>query len=326
MIVIGGGPAGLANAVYGASEGLRMVIVECQATGGQAGTSSMIENYLGFPAGVTGADLAQRATTQARRFGTEVLTGQEVVGFRREDPYRVVMLADGTELTGYCVVITTGMSARTLEAPGLAPLQGVGVYYGAAMSEAARYRARDVCVVGGANSAGQAALFFARYARRVYMLVRAADLLPAMSQYLVDRIRAAPNIELVPGVEVDAVQGERELTGVEVRRPGPVSGASFPSPRCSSSSASSPMPTPSPTSSSGTSSGSLLTGADLPQEHGRPRGGPSRGNPTPSRPTSPGSSPPVTSAPEPTVESRPRWAKGPPRSTRCTATSAPSDP
>ncbi len=182
VIVIGGGPAGLANAVYAASEGLRTVLVESHAAGGQAGTSSLIENYLGFPAGVTGADLAQRATAQARRFGAELLTGQEVVALRREDPYRVVVLADGTELTAYCVVITTGMSARTLDVPGLEPLQGVGVYYGAAMTEAARYRDREICVVGGANSAGQGALFFSRYARRVTMLIRAADLQPTMSQ------------------------------------------------------------------------------------------------------------------------------------------------
>src|SRR5687768_9825285 len=135
VIVIGGGPAGLATAVYAASAGLRTVLVESHAAGGQAGTSSLIENYLGFPSGVTGADLAQRATAQARRFGAELLTGQEVVGLRREDPYRVVVLADGSELTAYSVVITTGMSARTLEARGVEELQGVGVYYGAAMTE-----------------------------------------------------------------------------------------------------------------------------------------------------------------------------------------------
>jgi thioredoxin reductase (NADPH) len=207
VIVIGGGPAGLANAVYAASEGLRTVLVESAATGGQAGTSSLIENYLGFPGGVTGADLAHRATAQARRFGAELLTGQEAVSLRREDPYRVVVLADGTELTAYTVVITTGMSARTLNVPGVDSLQGVGVYYGAAMTEAARYRDKDVCVVGGANSAGQGALFFSRYARRVTILVRAPDLLPLMSQYLVDRIRATKNIEVLNGVEVESVHG-----------------------------------------------------------------------------------------------------------------------
>ena len=158
VIVIGGGPAGLANAVYAASEGLSTVLVESHAAGGQAGTSSMIENYLGFPGGVTGEDLALRAKMQAERFGTELLLGQEVVSLRREDPYRVVVLADGTELAAYCVVISTGMSARALDCPGSERLHGAGVYYGAAMTEAARCRDKDICIVGGANSAGQGAL------------------------------------------------------------------------------------------------------------------------------------------------------------------------
>lgn len=216
VVVIGGGPAGLANAVYAASEGLRTVLVESHSAGGQAGTSSLIENYLGFPAGVTGADLAQRATAQARRFGAELLTGQEVASIRREDPYRVVVLADGTELTAFCVVITTGMSARMLDIPGLEELYGVGVYYGAAMTEAARYKERDVCIVGGANSAGQGALFFSRYARRVSILVRASDLESAMSQYLVDRIRATENIDVLTGVQVRSVEGVGSLKSVTV--------------------------------------------------------------------------------------------------------------
>jgi thioredoxin reductase (NADPH) len=234
----------------------------------------MIENYLGFPAGVTGADLAQRATAQARRFGAEVLAGQQVVAVRREDPYRVVVLGDGTELTAYCVVITTGMSARTLDVPGLVPLQGVGVYYGAAMSEAARYRARDICIVGGANSAGQAALFLARYARRVYMLVRADDLLPAMSQYLVDRIRAAPNIEVVPGVEVDAVEGERELTSVTVKSPKTGDRRTIPAAAMFIFIGVRPHSEAFADVLERDSAGFLLTGTDLPQEHGRPRGWP----------------------------------------------------
>lgn len=216
VVVVGGGPAGLANAVYAASEGLRTVIVEGQAAGGQAGTSSMIENYLGFPAGVTGADLAQRASAQARRFGAEILTGQEVVGLRREDPYRVVTLADGTELTTYTVVITTGMSARRLPTPGLEAFHGVGVYYGAAMTEAARYKGRDICVIGGANSAGQGALFFSRYARRVSIILRAPDLSPMMSQYLVDRIRATPNIDVITEAEVSAVVGGASLAAISL--------------------------------------------------------------------------------------------------------------
>ncbi|HXV17759.1 MAG TPA: FAD-dependent oxidoreductase, partial [Gemmatimonadaceae bacterium] len=187
VIVIGGGPAGLANAVYAASEGLKTVLIESQATGGQAGTSSLIENYLGFPSGVTGSDLAQRATIQARRFGAELLTGQEVTALRCNGPYRVLVLTDGTELSAYCVVITTGMTARMLDVPGIEAYHGVGVYYGAAMSEAARYKDQDVCIVGGANSAGQAALFLSRYARKVTMLIR-SGLKDTMSQYLIDRI------------------------------------------------------------------------------------------------------------------------------------------
>ena len=272
VIVIGGGPAGLANAVYAASEGLRTVLVESHAPGGQAGTSSLIENYLGFPAGVTGADLAQRATAQARRFGAELLTAQTVVGLRREDPYRVVVLADGTELTAFCVVIATGMSARVLDIPGLAPLQGVGVYYGAAMTEAARFRGRDVCVVGGANSAGQGALFFSRYARRVYMLVRASTMEATMSRYLIDRIHAAPNIEVVCGVEVNAVEGEGSLDAVVVRAA--ASGAL----RTIPSSAMFIFIGVRPHTDAFTKllecdeGGFLITGADLPREHGRPRG------------------------------------------------------
>jgi thioredoxin reductase (NADPH) len=274
VIVIGGGPAGLATAVYAASEGLHAVLVESHAPGGQAGTSSLIENYLGFPAGVTGADLAQRATAQARRFGAELLTGQEVVALRREDPYRVVVLADGTELTAYCVVITTGMSARTLDIPGIAPLQGVGVYYGAAMTEAARYRDKDICIVGGANSAGQGALFFSRYARRVTMLVRAPDLQAMMSRYLIDRIASAPNIDVITGVEAERVNGEGSLESVVVKavdtgelRTIPVSAMFIfigvqPHADCFAGAL------------ERDEAGFVITGTDLPQEYGRPRGWP----------------------------------------------------
>lgn len=271
LIVIGGGPAGLANAVYGASEGLRIVLVESIATGGQAGTSSMIENYLGFPAGVTGADLAQRATAQAKRFGAEVLA-QEAVALRREDPYRVVVLADGTELTGYCVVITTGMSARTLDVPGLAKLLGIGVYYGAAMSEAARCRGKDVCIVGGANSAGQGALFFSRYARKVHLIVRADDLLPAMSSYLVDRIRSTPNIEVLTQAEVEAVTGERSLETVTVKRPKTGETRTIPATGLFIFIGTRPHTEAFADVLERDSGGFLLTGSDLPIEHERPRG------------------------------------------------------
>ncbi len=217
LVVIGGGPAGLANALYGASEGLHTLLVEQNAPGGQAGTSSRIENYLGFPNGVTGADLAQRAVSQARRFGVELLTAQEVTGLRREDPYRIITLADGSEISAYAVVITTGMAVRRLEAPGIEPLLGIGVYYGAAMTEAATYRGQEMCVVGGANSAGQGALFFSRYASRVTMLVRAPSLSPGMSQYLVDRITSTQNIDVINGVEVQEVTGTDGVNTVVIR-------------------------------------------------------------------------------------------------------------
>jgi thioredoxin reductase (NADPH) len=217
VVIVGGGPAGLASAVYGASEGLKTLIIEQAAPGGQAGTSSRIENYLGFPAGVSGADLARRASAQARRFGAELLSAQQVVTLRREDPYRVVGLANGTEVSCYALVMAQGVSVRQLDVPGIAPLTGCGVFYGAAMTEAATYRGRPVVVVGGANSAGQGALFFSRYASRVTMLVRADSLAMGMSQYLIERIEAAPNIEVLTGAAVAAVHGSDHLESVEVR-------------------------------------------------------------------------------------------------------------
>lgn len=274
VIIIGGGPAGLANAVYAASEGLRAVLVESHATGGQAGTSSLIENYLGFPAGVTGADLAQRATAQARRFGAELLSGQQVVALRREDPYRVVVLADGTELTAYCVVIATGMSARTLDIPGAAPLQGIGVYYGAAMTEAARYRDKDVCVVGGANSAGQGALFLSRSASRVTMLVRAPDLQSSMSSYLIDRIRTAQNIEVVHGAVVESVHGEGAMESVAVKLADSGARRTIPAAALFIFIGVRPHTEAFAGVLERDEAGFVLTGADLPQEHGRPRGWP----------------------------------------------------
>jgi len=272
VIVVGGGPAGLANAVYAASEGLRTVLVESQAAGGQAGTSSMIENYLGFPAGVTGADLAQRATMQAKKFGAELLTGQEVVGLRREDPYRIVVLGDGTELSAYTVVITTGMSARTLDAPGVEQLNGRGVYYGAAMTEAARVRDREITVVGGANSAGQGALFFSRYASRVTMLIRANDLLPMMSHYLADRIRATPNIDVVCSVEVACVNGDGSLHSVVVKSVTTGAERVIPSVAMFVFIGVKPHTDAFAGVVERDEQGFIITGADLPKEHGRPRG------------------------------------------------------
>lgn len=216
LIVIGGGPAGLAAAVYGASEGLRTILVERSAPGGQAGTSSNIENYLGFPGGVSGADLARRAATQAKRFGAEIISAQEAVQLKREDPYRKVVLSDGSELTGYAVLIAPGMEVRRLETAGLNELIGAGVYYGAALTEAATYRGQDVCVVGGANSAGQGALFFSRHARKVTVLVRGPDLGGGMSRYLVDRLTETPNVEILVNTTVTAVRGNGRLEAITV--------------------------------------------------------------------------------------------------------------
>jgi thioredoxin reductase (NADPH) len=217
LVIVGGGPAGLAAAVYAASEGLETLMVEQDAPGGQAGTSSQIENYLGFPSGVSGADLARRATAQARRFGAELLSAQQVTAIRRDDPYRVVRLSNGTEISSYAVILAQGVSVRRLQAPGVEELTGRGVFYGAAMTEAATYRGRHVCVMGGANSAGQGALFFSRYASRVTMLVRSDSLHKSMSHYLIDRIEAAPNIEVLTGLEVTEVSGVDHLEGVSVR-------------------------------------------------------------------------------------------------------------
>jgi thioredoxin reductase (NADPH) len=216
LAVVRGGPAGLAAAVYVASEGLRTILVERYATGGQAGTSSQIENYLGFPAGVSGADLARRATTQAKRFGTEILTAQDVVEIKRNDPYRTIKLSDDSELSCKAVLIAAGMEVRRLEAPGVEELVGSGVFYGAALSEAATYRDRDVFVVGGANSAGQGAMFFSRYARKVTMLIRGSTLSTSMSQYLVDRIADTKNVELIANSVVAGVSGDGRLESIAV--------------------------------------------------------------------------------------------------------------
>ena len=214
VVIVGGGPAGLANAVYAASEGLKALLIEQHAPGGQAGSSSFIENYLGFPGGLTGEDLAQRAVAQARRFGAEMLVGHPVTGLRREDPYRIVTLANGHEVSCHALVLAAGMAVRELELPGIKPLIGAGVYYGAALSEAVYHRDQDVVVVGGANSAGQGALFFSRYARTVNMVVRSPSLSPRMSRYLVDRIEQTSNIRVLTGTTLTEVCGEGHLTQV----------------------------------------------------------------------------------------------------------------
>jgi thioredoxin reductase (NADPH) len=214
VIIVGAGPAGLGAAVYGASEGLRTLMIDREATGGQAGTSSRIENYLGFPRGLSGADLARRATAQAQRLGAEILTPQEVTGIRVEDAYRIVTLGDGTELTCRALVLATGVSVRELDVPGVAALNGAGVYYGAALTEAAYYRDEHVFVVGGANSAGQGAMFFSRYASRVTLLVRGSSLKRGMSRYLVDQIEATENIEVLVRTEVVEAIGKNRLEAI----------------------------------------------------------------------------------------------------------------
>jgi thioredoxin reductase (NADPH) len=217
LIIIGAGPAGLAAAVYGASEGLRTVVIEKEATGGQAGTSARIENYLGFPQGVSGVDLARRATMQAERFGAEILTAQEVTRVRVEDPYRFVTLDDGSELSCHALLITTGVKVRQLEAQGVEPLVGASVYYGAATTEAVHYKDGKVFVIGGANSAGQGAVFLSRYASQVTMVIRGESLKATMSQYLVDQIEATDNISVAVNTLVTAVDGTDRLEGITLQ-------------------------------------------------------------------------------------------------------------
>jgi len=216
FVIVGGGPAGLAAAVYGASEGLKTLLVERSAPGGQAGMSSRIENYLGFPSGLTGADLARRALTQAKRFGTEILSPQEAVGLRVDGPYRFIKLRDGSEISCHALLIASGLSWRKLDIPGIERLQEAGVYYGASMAEAQLCSGEDVFVVGGANSAGQAAVYFAQFARSVTMLVRGDSLEKSMSQYLIDQIREVPNIKVESHAEVVEVHGNGHLESITI--------------------------------------------------------------------------------------------------------------
>ncbi len=214
LAIVGGGPAGLAAAVYGASEGLRTVLIEREAPGGQAGTSSRIENYLGFPSGLSGADLARRATVQARRFGVEILHPVEAIGLRADGPYRVVCLANGSEIASHVVVVSVGLSYHKLDVPGMERLTGAGVFYGASLSEAISCRDQKIFIVGAGNSAGQAALHLVNYADRVIMVVRGVSLAEKMSQYLVDRIGASDNIEVRLHAEVAEVHGRDHLEAV----------------------------------------------------------------------------------------------------------------
>src|SRR6266704_1433138 len=216
MAIVGGGPAGLAAAVYGASEGLKTVMIEREAPGGQAGMSSRIENYLGFPTGLSGGDLARRAVVQAQRFGVEILSPQEAVGVRTEASYRIIKLADGNEISCHALMIATGVQWRRLNAPGVDRLQGAGIYYGGGATEALSCKGEIVYVVGGANSAGQAAMNFAKYADRVVILVRGESLSSTMSQYLIDQIKEMTNIEVWAHGSVAEVHGETHLEQISV--------------------------------------------------------------------------------------------------------------
>jgi thioredoxin reductase (NADPH) len=216
LAIVGGGPAGLAAAVYGASEGLNTVIIEKEAPGGQAGMSSRIENYLGFPSGLSGGELARRAVVQAQRFGVEILAPQEVVSVRAEDPYRFIKMADGEEISCHALMVATGVQWRRLAAPGIDRLQGAGVYYGGGTTEALSCKGEIVYVVGGANSAGQAAMNFSKYADKVVMLLRGDSLSSTMSRYLIDQIKATPNIQLWSHASVAEVHGDTHLEEVSV--------------------------------------------------------------------------------------------------------------
>jgi len=217
LVIVGGGPAGLAAAVYGASEGLQTALVEREAPGGQAGQSSRIENYLGFPVGLSGGDLARRATTQAQRFGAELLTVQEVTEIEEKGPAKIVRLAGGDELGASAVIISTGVDYRRLDAPGIDQLTGRGVYYGGSRTEGVSCRDERVVVVGGANSAGQAAIFFSGYAQQVTILCRGGDLGKSMSRYLIDTIEATENIDVRLHGEVAEAHGDENLERITIR-------------------------------------------------------------------------------------------------------------
>ncbi|GAB1540807.1 FAD-dependent oxidoreductase [Scytonema sp. NUACC21] len=216
LVIVGAGPAGLAAAVYGASEGLSTVMIEREAPGGQAGMSSRIENYLGFPIGLSGGELTRRAVVQAKRFGVELLSPQEVISVRVEDPYRIIKLANGSELSCRALIVAIGVSYRQLEVPGIKHLTGAGVYYGAAKTEALACSGEDIFIVGGANSAGQAAMYFSRYVRSVTILVRGHSLSKTMSHYLIAQIEATENIRVMSHCCIAEVKGEERLEAVTI--------------------------------------------------------------------------------------------------------------
>lgn len=217
VVIVGAGPAGLAAAVYGASEGLSTLLIEKRAPGGQAGTSSRIENYLGFPSGLSGQDLARRAITQATRFGTEFLSPQEVVKIEVVDGYKIIKLVDGSEIKSKCVVISSGVNYRKLEAKGVEDFTGAGVYYGAAMTEAAACKDKNVFIVGGGNSAGQAAMYLANFANEVNIVIRKDSLKSSMSEYLIKQLEKTENIKLVTHAEVIEAKGKTHLEKIILR-------------------------------------------------------------------------------------------------------------
>ncbi|GLX97824.1 FAD-dependent oxidoreductase [Herbidospora sp. NEAU-GS84] len=217
LVVVGAGPAGLGAAVYGASEGLRTVLIEQRATGGQAGQSSRIENYLGFPDGVSGAQLTERARRQALKFGTELLSAREAVALEAGGSTRVLRFDDGTSIAAHTVVLATGVSYRMLQAPGLAGFTGRGVFYGSASTEAPSCLDQDVYIVGGANSAGQAAVYFSRYAARVHILIRGDNLERSMSSYLIKQIASHPTIQVHPNTEICQAEGDEHLERLTLR-------------------------------------------------------------------------------------------------------------
>jgi thioredoxin reductase (NADPH) len=216
LVIVGGGPAGLAAAVYGASEGLRTVLVEAHVAGGQAAQSSRIENYLGFPSGLSGSELARRAITQARRLGAELLAVNEVCGLEVRGSIRVVKLSNGTEMSAHTVLIATGVSYRRLAAQGVDEFTGRGIYYGAAATEARATAGADVYMIGGANSAGQAAVYCAKFARSVTLLIRSGELEHGMSRYLIDQLRNTPNVRIRLQAEVTAAHGTDHLERITI--------------------------------------------------------------------------------------------------------------
>jgi thioredoxin reductase (NADPH) len=273
LVVVGSGPAGLAAGVYGASEGLRTLLVERDAPGGQAGTSSNIENYLGFPVGLTGADLTRRAVAQARKFGAEILTPLEAAAVRTQGPFRVLTLSDGSEVSCSVLLVTTGVDYRRLDVPGADALTGAGIYYGAAMTEALSCRNEDVYLIGGGNAAGQAAMYFARYARQVTLLCRGRSLEASMSRYLVDQLGRIDNVHVLTQTRVTEVRGSGRLEEITITTGGNRK-RTLPATSMFVFIGAAPRTEWLGDAVLRDEHGFVLTGPDLPRRNGRPRGWP----------------------------------------------------